>query len=437
MTAANPFLKPAWGSPFRRRGSFRLSPTQRAWCVWAVSATFVLFQFFVQLTAGEMVSGLMQSFHVNAYHSGLIASSYYYIYMLLQAPAGLLVDRFGSRRLLSAGALVLSLGCLVFALAPKVWVAIVGRLLMGAGASFAFVGCLNVTANWFPVKRFGIMVAIAEVFAMLGSAFGGLGLAAAIIHYGWRQSMLCTAVIGVGISALLWRVIRDRPPGKLAPAGSASLRQFIPDLKRLMNSGLLWCNAIYSGLMFTIITVFIALWAIPFIETAHHLHLIMASGVCDMTFVGAAIGCPLMGALDARLPIRRALLVLMPWVSALMMSFIVFVPGLPLWAVYFCFLLLGIGVSSYMLTFVIGHQLATEKTKGVANGFVNMFAVGMTPLLQPFLGYCIDHGSGCGAHCQVSMLTLCSYQYAFGILIVGLLLAGFIGGFLPKKKVEK
>ena len=66
------------------------------------------------------------------------------------------------------------------------------------------------------------------------------------------------------------------------------------------------------------------------------------------------------------------------------MSFIVFVPGLPLWAVYFCFLLLGIGVSSYMLTFVIGHQLATEKTKGVANGFVNMFAVGMAPLLQPF-----------------------------------------------------
>ncbi len=72
-----------------------------AWLIWGVSAAFVLFQFFLQLSSGEMVGGLMKSFGLTALGGGVLASAYYYIYVALQTPAGMLMDRYGPRLLLS------------------------------------------------------------------------------------------------------------------------------------------------------------------------------------------------------------------------------------------------------------------------------------------------------------------------------------------------
>ena len=79
-----------------------------AWLIWGVSAAFVLFQFFLQLSSGEMVGGLMKSFGLTALGGGVLASAYYYIYVALQTPAGMLMDRYGPRLLLSLGAVVIS-----------------------------------------------------------------------------------------------------------------------------------------------------------------------------------------------------------------------------------------------------------------------------------------------------------------------------------------
>ena len=436
MTAAIQISKRSLGAGLRGRSPFHLSPQQRAWLVWAVSALFVLFQFFIQLTSGEMVAGLMRSFQLDAFTGGVLASSYYYIYTVLQAPAGLLVDRFGARRLLTAGAVVLSFGCWLFASSVAVGWALLGRLLMGCGASFAFVGCLNVISNWFPVRRFGIMVSIAEVMGMLGSALGGLGLAAVILHCGWRWSMLAAAALSAVMALLLWVTVRDRPDCKRV-VPRAALREFVPDLSSLLRSRVVWCNALYSGLIFTIMTVFVALWAIPFVQKAHGVTLFTASAVCDMTFMGAAVGCPLLGYWDSRFACRRQLLVLFPVLAAVLMAVIVFGDVRSIGLLACLFGLLGVSVSSYMLTFVIGHQVATAKTKGVSNGFVNMFSVGTAPLLQPLVGYVADVFSGCGSSCHgVQGLTVWGYQCSFSILIIGLMLAAVLGCFLPKKPMS-
>jgi len=136
--------------PPRRRG---LSHSATAWLVWLVAASFVLFQFCIQLTSGEMVGGLMKSFSLSALGAGFLASSYYYIYVLLQTPAGMLMDRYGPRRLLSIGAAVMMLGSLLFASAHSLTFAILGRVFMGGGAAFAFVGSINLISRWFPAHQ--------------------------------------------------------------------------------------------------------------------------------------------------------------------------------------------------------------------------------------------------------------------------------------------
>src|SRR3989338_9038414 len=137
----------------------RLYRTRMAWTVWTVTTAFVLLQFFLQLSSGELIDGLMKSFALTAFGGGILASSYYYIYVLLQIPAGMLLDRYGPRGILSAGALVVCLGSFIFSSASSVAMALLGRVLMGGGSAFAFVGCLNIISIWFPKRQFAFMAA--------------------------------------------------------------------------------------------------------------------------------------------------------------------------------------------------------------------------------------------------------------------------------------
>ena len=137
-------------SSFFSLKSARTYRTRLAWSVWFVTTAFVLLQFFLQLSSGEIIAGLMKSFSLTAFGGGVLASSYYYIYVLLQTPAGMLIDRYGARGILSISALNVCIGSLLFAASKIVVIALLGRILMGIGAAFAFVGCLNLIATWFP-----------------------------------------------------------------------------------------------------------------------------------------------------------------------------------------------------------------------------------------------------------------------------------------------
>ena len=189
-------------------------PGLQAYSVWGVALLFVLFQFFIQLSSGEIVNGLMKSFQLTAFGGGFLASAYYYIYVALQTPAGILMGRYGPRKLLSLGAAVLMVGSIVFASAHWLVVAFLGRLLMGTGAAFAFVGTLHLTDKWFPRDRFAFMTGLVELGGMLGTLVGVFWLAHFVELIGWRQCMYFVAGFSGVLSIILALVLRDMPANR-------------------------------------------------------------------------------------------------------------------------------------------------------------------------------------------------------------------------------
>lgn len=310
-----------------------------AWVVWSVSAAFLLFQFFLQLSSADIVGGLMESFSLNALGAGLLASVYYYIYVTLQAPAGILMDRFGPRLLLSLGALICGLGCWIFATAEHLTWAVIGRMTMGLGAAFAFVGSLNLISRWFPINRFAIMVAVAETLGMFGAMFGGTLLAHLVLHFGWRASIQGAAILGVIIGVLIWLIVRDSPPGTV-PAPRPEI-DFWKDIKMLINNRVVWVNGIYSGLMFAVQTVFIALWGVQFMQIAHGVSLTMAAFICNLVFIGVCIGGPVLALLDGKLACRHIITIGGALATALLISLILYFPQMPVGMVCVLMVLLG------------------------------------------------------------------------------------------------
>ena len=412
----------------------RMSHTSRAWMVWIVSLVFVLFQFFLQLSFGEMVAAVMSSYQLTAAESGILASSYYFVYVLLQMPAGMLIDRFGPRRILTLGALVVVVGCALFAEAPTFLTAMLGRLLVGTGAAFAFVGSLNLVSIWFPANRFGVMTALAETTGLFGSIIGTVLLAMFVHLVGWRDCMLFCAGFSLVLAAMLWLVVRDTPDN-VTMITQRSLSHWWSDVTGLLKSGVAWLNGIYTGLLFLMITVFVALWSVPFLQKSYGMSLLHATLVSDVVFIGAAIGNPAIGWLDSRITQRRVILVSFPIMAALILVVLMFVPHLPVFELVALMFLFGLMVTSYIIPYIIGNEIAPHGARTTSIGFVNTLSVGSAPILGPMIGWVLDNPFSVQAQHKVVAGSIVAYQQSFSLFLVCLLAASVIGCYLPKRPV--
>lgn len=418
-------------------GAFKSARKKRmrmAWSVWVISAVFVLFQFFLQLSSGEIIGGLMKTFALTAFGAGVLVSSYYYIYVLLQVPAGMLMDRYGSRGILSAGALTVCAGSLLFATAKSAYLALLGRVLMGGGSAFAFVGCLNVISIWFPARRFAFMAAIVETAGMAGAISGNFWLADVISKWGWQQCMLFAAIFAGVLSLFLFLIVHDAPRRKNRVIVGKNATALWQGLKLLLKKPVVWINGVYSGLSFSIVTTFTALWAIPFLEVSHHIHLLQANMVDAVLYVGVAVGGPILGWLDSRTNWRRTIMIVNALFSASCLFAVIFISNLPLVAVAILLFFAGVGASGYVLTFAIANEIAAENNRATCIGFTNMLCVSFAPVLQPLIGFLVtwmNHRDGLS---EVLSQSIPHFEWAMSVIPFLMVFAAGLAYFLPARR---
>lgn len=422
------------GAKLPAKSYARFKYNARPWVVWGTSAVFVFFQFFLQLSVGVMINSLMHSFAISALAASVLASCYYYVYAVLQTPAGMMIDRYGPRHLLTFGSLIVALGCLLFAITNHFYVAILGRILMGGGSAFAFVGSLYLIRNWFPVKRFSVMVGLAETLGMIGTVIGTLALAAVIAHFGWRSSMLVAAGIAAAISIACWTIIRDNPRRRFAKKYQTTT--FKQRLMLVVSNPVAWLNGLYNGLQYSTITVFVALWGIPFLMLNNHVSLPLATAASVMVFLGAAVGSPIVGYLSEKTRCRKPYLVAGSLSSMLLMLLILAIPSIPLVMMFVILFILGLACSPYMLNFAIADDIAPPEAKNTYVGFTNALGIASIPILQPLVGWVLDLLANHHHLGAANRFDLSDYRVALLLIPTVLLIAAVIAVRMPETHPE-
>lgn len=396
------------------------------WLIWGTSEFFTLFQFLIQLTSGIIVEPLMEDFHITAFNAALVISGFYYMYISLQIPVGLLMDKIGPRLLLSLGALVCGIGCIIFSQTHTFYIAFLARLSMGTGAAFAFVGTLYVIREWFPIERYSFLVGMSEMLGMIWAIVGTLAFTAFIYSFGWRVCMFtCGFFFLISSVASATFISNHNPTRKIMKSTGLTLTLW-QRFRIVIRSSLAWQNAIYSGLMFSVVTVFVALWEPPFLQEALHISLSQAATIDTMAFIGIAIGCPLYGFLSQKYQKRRPFLIISGITSTLLFSMVVYWPPLSFTTMCFLTFLIGMCCSGYILCFAISDEISLNKVKNTYTGFTNAICVLTAPLLQPIVGYILDLGLNNGHY------TLQDYQYGLTIVVAALLIATFLAYCMPE-----
>src|SRR3990167_9416243 len=136
----------------------RLSSSFFVLAIWVLAAVFYLGTIILQVYPSVMIKTLTGVFHIDAGTVGFIDSLYFYVYALMQLPAGLLLDRFGAAKTLSIAFCISGLAAVIYGLAPHPWVLGSARVLAGFGTSFAFVGVAYITSRLFLRKYFTLLM---------------------------------------------------------------------------------------------------------------------------------------------------------------------------------------------------------------------------------------------------------------------------------------
>jgi MFS family permease len=403
--------------------------------IWAIGTSFVLFQFLLQLSSGVLVERLMHDFSMTALSAGLMSGAYYYIYVALQTPAGMLIDRFGARILLSIGGLVCATGCALFAVSEQIWVADVARVLMGGGSAFAFVGTLYLISNWFPASAFSLMLGLSDFIATIATIGANVYLATLIERVSWRTSMGGAAVLAALIALLSWVVIRNHPEKAKIPAQQTP-QQFWQHAVWVFTNPYLWLNGLFIGMIFAIVSVFSGMWGIPFISLAKEIHTTHATVIASMLFVGLAIGCPLIGLFYTMVRQHlRAVFVSAALTLSLLLAWIIYLPPTSLVLYGGIMVVMGMISCVYVLSFAYVKEIVPSAVQTTAIGFTNALCVGTVPIFQPLIGYLL-HVSARWRHSGPGLeaYDTIDYQWALSVLPVSLMIAAVLAWFIFSKK---
>ena len=363
-----------------------------AYFICALSASFYCYEFFLQVSPGVMTHELMRDYSLDAASLGVVAAAYYYAYMPMMIIAGMLYDRLGPRLLLTIATLVCASGAFLFACSYFAVLAGIGRFLMGGGSAFAFIGTLVLISRWCPPKQFALLVGFTQLLGSIGAIFGETPLSLAVATFGWRETLLFMAGIGVLLAVVLVSFIRDRPPGQTVPkAGQLGHNEWHNLKTVLCNPQIVWI-ALYSFLSWAPMPVFAALWGVPFLVTRYPISDAQGATLCVMAWIGVATTSPFIGWLSDRIHRRCVLTSTCALFGIISMFCAIYMTTIPIWLMGVCIFGLGFAASGQSLAFALVKDNTHPYQVGTAIGFVNMCVVAGGAFFQPLVGFILKRG---------------------------------------------
>lgn len=388
----------------------------KAYIIFLLASCFYLYEFILQVAPSVMAEPMMKTFGVTAEGFGIISAFYFYAYAPMQLPAGLMFDRFGPRRLMTAALLLCALGSFFFASTESVITAALGRFMIGIGSAFSFIGVLVLCSRWFPAHHFAILAGVAQLMSSVGAIFGEMPLAWLIHLVGWRQASFILAILGIFLSGLLWRIVRDYPDGHEEFHTGPGLKVEINRLISVCGKRYTWLIGGYAFSIWTPIAVFAALWGVPYLQEKFHISVVAASGMCSVIWVGIGIGSPFLGWLSDKLSNRRLALGLSSVMGLIATLFILFDDNMSFLFANCMLFLFGLGAGGQSVSFAVVRDYNPTQLVGTASGFNNLSVLIGGSIFQPLVGILLHHSNAWHIVNDVPVYSLVAYQKALIIM---------------------
>lgn len=348
--------------------------TRRGWIVWSVGVLAYVLAVMQRTTFG--IAGLAAADRFAITPGALSAFVFVQVavYLAAQVPAGLAVDRFGSRAMLVVSGALLAAGQLLLAVAPDLGWAVLARVLVGLGDAAVFTAVLALVPRWFPAQRVPLVVQVTTILCQLGQVLSALPFAWVLHGAGWSWAFGAAAAASALVAVLVVTVVRDAPDGAVARPSAASLRDVraaVGEVWRRPGTRLGFFG--HMGTQFSMM-VFTLLWGVPWLVSAQGLTAGEAGGMLTLFVACTIVIGPAFGVFAMRHPLRRSWVVLAVIAAeAAVWTAVLAQPGpAPRWLLVLLIVALAAAGPGSVVGIDIARTHNPSANLGVAQSMVNM-----------------------------------------------------------------
>ncbi len=365
---------------------------QGAFLVWLVALSVYLLAVFHRSSMAVAGLAATERFDISASQLATFTMVQLLVYAGMQIPVGLMLDRFGSRRVMIAGITTLTLAQTGFAFAQTYPLALLARVFVGAGDAMIFICVLRLVMTWFPPRRIPFVTQMTGILGQFGAIIAAVPMTIGLRELGWTSTFLVAAGVGVVVAILLILVVHDTPWERSISGPPLSITEIRLSLSEA------WSHpGTRLGLWTHFTTQFSAttlglLWGYPFFVRGEGLSEKMAGVLLTVLVIAVMMAGPVLAWVTTHHPFHRSTMVL-SIVSAIVVSWTVVLlwPGnAPLPVLVLLVVIVGIGGPASMIGFDFGRTSNPEHRQGSATGIINQGGFVASLILVVAIGLILD-----------------------------------------------
>ena len=436
-------------------GSMRTVRPLLPWVVWGIAALAYAIAIINRSSLAALGPAAQDHFGIDATTLAAFPVIQLIVYAGLQIPVGMLLDRFGSTTLILAGGVLMTIGQVAMATVADVWLAILARVLVGAGDACIFISVMRLLPEWFAIRQLPTVSQLTGLIGQAGQLVSVVPLALVVGTYGWMTGFNGIAATAFLVSLVAFVVVRDRPGagtafermtgrlGRLSrearslatppvtgvvPVGPPATEMITAQPSEGMRPLRFWAKSrrllslpgvrLSYWVHFTspfASNVFLLLWGMPFLTGGVGLDPSEARGLLTLTVLSSMFAGLVLGPLSSRFIERRVwinvgitIAVAVTWIAILVW------PGTPpVWLIVVLLVVMPLGGPASMIAFEVSRSHTPRSFIGFGTGLIN--TAGFTASLVTILliGLVLDlQGAG-----SPENYSLGAFKVAFAVQI--------------------
>ncbi|MBS0623409.1 MAG: MFS transporter [Verrucomicrobia bacterium] len=352
-----------------------------AWFVWLIASVFYAYQYILRVMPNIMLSDIMERFEIGATAFGQFSGIYYIGYSLMHLPLGILLDRFGPRKVMTICILVSVAGLLPLIFSDYWVYPIIGRLLIGMGSSASILGVFKIIRMTFSEKRFPRMLSLSVTIGLLGAIYGGGPVDYMREALGYQTVVQLFALLGVLLAGITYWIVPDTT--------TSSQGSVLSDIKEVLTQKrVIWC-CIFAGLMVGPLEGFADVWGTAFLKQVYGYEGTLAASLPSMVFIGMCFGAPLLSFLAEKM--NNYLVTIVAAGAAMIVSFCFFLTWqLSSSVLSLSFIVVGVCCAYQILAIYKASTYVRAEVAGLTTAVANMIIMIFGYALHTLLGSVIN-----------------------------------------------
>jgi len=375
-----------------------------------IASIFYAYQYILRVMPNVMLDDIMQQFHMDAALFGQYAGVYYIGYVLMHLPIGIMLDRYGPRKVMSGCILLTVVGMLPIIMSDNWVFPIIGRVLIGIGSSAAILGVFKIIRMTFAEERFTRMLSISVTIGLIGAIYGGGPVDNMCTSLGYQAVIKIFSVVGIVLAAVTYMLVPE--------IESTSQKSVVADVKTVFTNSRVIFTCLCAGLMVGPLEGFADVWGKSFLKLVYGMEESGASYLTSMIFTGMCFGAPVLGLIAEKTgrylgSIIGAGILMFATFAALVAGFMTEA------SIFVSFVIVGVCCAYQILAIYKASTYVPEHVAGLTTAVANMIIMSFGYALHTSIGFVINAFGG--AHD--------AQAFVYGVTIIPITLAAGIIGF--------